>query len=201
MSLWVASYITLWILTMVMALAIVALFRQLGLLHLRFGPRGALAGDEGPPLRAEAPRLIATDIAGGHYTVGEPGIRTTLVFVSPKCSVCELVLPAIKPIYRKLPEGSQLLVISDGDVQSTEEYAARLRGVPVIASPAIAEAYGVSATPFGVHVDARGLIADKGIINSLEQIESLVEASNVELESRSSDGARTASVREEVHSA
>lgn len=199
MSLWVASYIALWLLTMVMAFAVVVLFRQLGLLHLRFGPRGILPSDDGPSLKTDAPRVSAIDLAGRSHDLVELGVRTTFVFVAPKCSVCELILPGIRSISRRLPKDSRLYVISDGDRQSTEKYAARLKGVTVIASPAVAEAFGVSTTPFGLHVDPSGIVVEKGVLNTLEQIESLVEASNLELDVRSADGAPAVVVGEGVH--
>ena len=48
---WAASYIVLWGLVIALAVIVVALARQIGMLHLRLGPRGALViDDEGPPL-------------------------------------------------------------------------------------------------------------------------------------------------------
>ena len=47
---WAISYVVLWVVVIVLSL-VVALARQIGTLHLRLAPRGALEVDaEGPPL-------------------------------------------------------------------------------------------------------------------------------------------------------
>ena len=48
---WVAAFVVQWFLLIVLAVIVVALARQVGTLHLRLGPRGALeVDDEGPAL-------------------------------------------------------------------------------------------------------------------------------------------------------
>ena len=72
---WAASYAVLWLLVMVLCVVVVALARQIGALHLRLGPRGALEVDaEGPPLgRAMAP-IEVTRVEGNRVVVRErPG--------------------------------------------------------------------------------------------------------------------------------
>src|SRR5918999_5672811 len=93
---WAASYAVLWLLVGVLVVVVVALARQIGTLHLRLGPRGALEmDDEGPPL-GEAPEPVdALDIDGRAVTVGGPGNAQVLMFVSPGCMLCEQVLPAL----------------------------------------------------------------------------------------------------------
>ncbi len=49
---WAAAFIAQWLLVVVLAAIVVALARQVGTLHLRLGPRGALEVDsEGPDAR------------------------------------------------------------------------------------------------------------------------------------------------------
>ncbi len=48
---WITAFVVQWILLVVLAVVVVALARQVGTLHLRLGPRGALADDDvGPAL-------------------------------------------------------------------------------------------------------------------------------------------------------
>src|SRR5919106_4394634 len=93
---WLASYAALWILVIVLGVLVVALARQVGTLHLRMGPRGALELDEeGPPL-GEAPEPVpARDLDGRAITIGGPGAGQLVVFVSPGCPICREVLPGI----------------------------------------------------------------------------------------------------------
>jgi hypothetical protein len=48
---WATAFVALWLLVAALCVVVVALARQVGTLHLRLGPRGALEmDDEGPPL-------------------------------------------------------------------------------------------------------------------------------------------------------
>lgn len=175
MSLWLASYIVLWLLLLLVVLSVIVLFRQLGVLHLRFGPRGALSTEEGPELHVLAPVIDSVDTSGRARHLGGPGRPTTLVFVSPQCSICEDLLPAIRAVYRSIPRDSQLMVVSTGNDEISASYARRLKPVPVLADPSVAEVFQVAATPFAVHLDSGGLVARKGVVNTREQLESVAD--------------------------
>lgn len=199
MSLWLASYIVLWLLVLLVVLSVVVLFRQLGVLHLRFGPRGALSTEEGPELQAPAPVVDSVDTSGRTWRVGGTGQPTTLVFVSPQCSICEDLLPAIRAVHRSIPPDSQLMVVSTGNDEVSASHARRLKPVPVLADPSVAEVFRVVATPFAVHVDGSGLVVRKGVVNTREQLESVADEPGhafvgVEDLQRSSNG------QKEVHS-
>lgn len=169
---WLASYVVLWVLVVVLALAVLALARQVGVLHLRLGPRGALEiDDEGPPL-GEAPEPIdARDPAGRPVTIGGPGSAQLLMFVSPGCPVCREVLPSLPAASRV--GGMAPVVVSDGpahDVPGTAGIRA-----PVVVSADVARAYGVPGTPYVVVLDGQGVVRAKGTVNNMEQMEGLVE--------------------------
>ena len=56
---WAAAFVVQWILVAVLAIVVVALARQIGVLQLRLAPLGALeVDDEGPPI-GEAPSNLA----------------------------------------------------------------------------------------------------------------------------------------------
>lgn len=172
---WAASYAVLWLLVIVLAVIVVALARQIGTLHLRLGPRGALEIDsEGPPL-GDAPEAIdTTDIEGRAVTLGGPGAGQLLLFVSPGCLVCAQVLPSLNVFAR----GGELqpVVITDVDEhESRRAYAASRVPAPVVAGPFIAQGYNVPGTPYAVVLDRLGVVRAKGTINNLEQMEGLVD--------------------------
>src|SRR5437588_6463583 len=98
---WTASYVVLWLLVGALALLVVALARQVGTLHLRLGPRGALEIDtEGPPL-GEAPEpIVSRDADGRTVSLGGPGRAQLLLFVSAGCPICLEVLPGLGPAAR-----------------------------------------------------------------------------------------------------
>jgi len=64
------SNITLWILLIGLALTVVALARQIGVLHERIAPAGALMVSGGPKVGEASPVLDVVDIAGQEYSIG-----------------------------------------------------------------------------------------------------------------------------------
>ncbi len=100
-GLWLISYAVLWALVVVLCVIVVALARQIGTLHLRLGPRGALEIDEeGPPLGEEVEPLAVTDVDGEEVVLGGERRAQLLLFVSPGCDICRQVLPAMEPVAR-----------------------------------------------------------------------------------------------------
>ena len=93
---WAVSYVILWIVVIVLLVLVVALARQIGTLHLRLGPRGALElDDEGPPIGDAPEAAELDDLSGARVGIGGPGEAQLLLWVSPGCHVCEQVLPSV----------------------------------------------------------------------------------------------------------
>ena len=152
---WAAAFVVQWILLVVLLLVVVALARQVGTLHLRLGPRGALEIDtEGPALGEAPPPAAARAADGRQVALGGPGARRLVLFSSPTCGVCKEVAPAIGP------------------AAATAGFAAQ-----VIHDPDAEGAWNVPGTPFVVVLDERGMVRAKGTVNNLEQIEGLVDTS------------------------
>jgi hypothetical protein len=142
-----------WILLIVLAVIVVALARQVGTLHLRLGPRGALeVDDEGPDLGLAVLPTTAQAADGSSVTLGGPGALRLVAFTSPTCAVCREVVPAIPAA------------------------AAAARAVPLIVQdPEIERSWDVPGTPFVVVLDESGVVRAKGTVNNLEQVEGLLD--------------------------
>ena len=153
---WTAAFVAQWVLLVVLCVVVVALARQVGTLHLRLGPRGALELDtEGPMLGEPVPAVDARGADGAPLVVGGPGARRLVLFSSPTCTVCREVAPA-------LPAAAG---------------AADL--VPQVVHDADAErAFDVPGTPFLVVLDELGIVRAKGTVNNLEQVEGLVDTAD-----------------------
>ena len=177
---WLVSYVVLWVLVIGLALLTLALARQIGTLHLRLGPRGALELDEeGPPL-GEAPEPAdVSDLDGRPITVGGPGEPQLLLFVSPGCPVCREVLPSL-PVAARVG-GMKPLIVSDADDPADAAQASAV-GPPVVVGPEIARAYAVPGTPYAVALDGLGVVRAKGTVNNLEQMEGLVDTARRRVE-------------------
>jgi methylamine dehydrogenase accessory protein MauD len=174
---WAVSYAVLWVVVIALSVLVVALARQIGTLHLRLGPRGALEIDaEGPPL-GEAPEPVdLADTAGRRLAVGGPGDPQFLLFVSPSCPICREVLPSLG-VAASLGD-MRPVVISDDQRMHPEIPP----GVPAVASPELAQAYRVPGTPYAVLLDGVGIVRAKGIVNTIEQMEGLVDTARRRLE-------------------
>jgi methylamine dehydrogenase accessory protein MauD len=181
---WLASYVVLWVLVALLALVVVALARQVGTLHLRLGPRGALElDDEGPPL-GEAPEAIPTvALDGRKTTVGGPGEPQLLLFVSPGCPVCREVLPSL-PAAARAGRLAPYVIVDAGSEDAARSYRHDRVGAPLLPAPEIAESYRIPGTPYAVVIDVTGMVRAKGTVNNLEQLEGLVDTARNRLELR-----------------
>jgi hypothetical protein len=153
---WVVAFVVQWVLLVTLAVIVVALARQVGTLHLRLGPRGALEVDaEGPELGSAPPAEPASATDGSTVLLGGPGPRRLVVFSSPTCSVCTELAPAIPAA------------------------AAAMRVAPVVVhDPRMERAWNVPGTPFVVVLDDLGVVRAKGTVNNLEQIEGLIDTAD-----------------------
>ena len=172
---WTASYIVLWLLVVVLCFVVVALARQIGTLHLRLGPRGALEmDDEGPPLQEAPPPVDVVDIDQRAVSIGGPGRAQLLLFVSPGCHLCEAVLPSLGAV---AAAGDMMpVVVADADAHEVRStYGNRRLHASVVPGHKLAQAYRVPGTPYAVILDDLGIVRAKGAINNLEQMEGLVD--------------------------
>jgi methylamine dehydrogenase accessory protein MauD len=180
---WAASYIVLWMLVLILALLLISLARQVGALHLRLGPRGALElDDEGPPLGEAPPPIETRDIDGEAATIGGPGTPQFLLFVSPNCLICRSILPSV-PVVSKVGKMAPYVISDAPDELDSREYASIRGATRVILGPGIAETYAVPGTPYAIVLDARGVVRAKGTVNNLEQMEGLVDTATARLRS------------------
>ena len=85
------SNIVLWVLVVVLALVVLALARQVGILHERVAPAGALQPTEGPKVGELTESMALRDLHGNAVTIGgadADGRATLVLFISPPCPVC-----------------------------------------------------------------------------------------------------------------
>jgi len=176
-----ASVLVLWILVIVLSLVVMALVRQVGVLHERVAPVGALLLAKGLKVGELAPSVPVADIEGRSVSIGGPrsdGISTLLMFVSPTCPVCKALLPVLKSSRKSEKSWLEIILASDGDLPSQKEFVAaqQLVAFPLVVSSSLGLAYQVSRLPFAALIDAEGVLRARGIINSREHLESLFEA-------------------------
>jgi hypothetical protein len=153
---WTAAFVAQWVLLVVLCVVVVALARQVGTLHLRLGPRGALEIDtEGPALGEPVPPIEAAGADGQPVVLGGPGVRRLVLFSSPTCMVCREVAPALPAAARAaalLPQ--------------------------IVHDPEAERAFEVPGTPYLLVLDELGIVRAKGTVNNLEQVEGLIDTAD-----------------------
>jgi methylamine dehydrogenase accessory protein MauD len=168
-----------WMALIVLAITVLALARQIGVLHERVAPMGALTVDHGPAVGDASPIFDLASLTGGRIGIGRPtGRLQMLFFLSPTCPVCKKLLPALRSIRADERETTDVILASDG---VPEEHAAfyrreRLAPFPYVLSAELGMKFRIGKLPYAVVIGPDGRVAAKGLVNSREQIESLLIA-------------------------
>lgn len=176
------SNIVLWVLVIVLALIVLALARQVGILHERVAPAGALMPTSGPKVGELTEAMALHTLEGKPITVGGPnpdGLATLVLFISPTCPVCKSLVPTAKSLAHSERGRLQLMFASDGDEPQQHVAYARdleLRDYPYVISRKLGMTYEVSKLPFALLIGGDGTLKSKGLVNTREHIESLLEA-------------------------
>lgn len=175
------SNVLLWLAVVALGLLVLALLRQIGVLHERVAPAGALVSRGGPAVGETAPVLEVPDWNARPTRVGgrdADGRRTLLFFVSPACPVCKSLLPAVRSLVAGEGRALRLVFASDGPREEHEAFvrAEALDRESYILSAPLGLSWQVGALPYAALLDAEGIVVAKGLVNTREHLESLFEA-------------------------
>ena len=177
----VVSHALLWVVAVLLGVGLLALARQVGVLHERVAPMGALMMDSGPKVGEQAPAFTLKALGGETVSIGPEAARRTatlLFFHSPTCPVCKKLLPVLKSLQPSERGRTEIVLASDGDM--TEHLAYRqahsLDGFPYVLSTELGMTFRIGKLPYAVLLDAGSVVRAKGLINNREQLESLFTA-------------------------
>jgi methylamine dehydrogenase accessory protein MauD len=174
------SQIFLWVAVIAQALLIAALARQVGILHERIAPAGALTLKQKVNGGEIASPMTVITTQGQSLEVGgkRAGRSQLLFFASPDCPVCKSLLPVLRSASKAESAWLDVVVAGDGSKSAYAQLARDhgLEGVPMVLSEALGKAFGVAKLPYAVLLDEEGRVASLGLINSREHLESLFEA-------------------------
>lgn len=147
-SVWMVSYIMLWLAVLVLGVTVVALLRQIGVLHLRVAPMGVHFAGEGPELDQPAP-IIDLDVDYGESDL------TLLAFTSPTCEICASLKPDLERLEGHYDEIRLRFVGHEDDPRSFAEF-------------------NVRSTPYLVAIDGTGVVRSRGVANTIDQVEEML---------------------------
>ncbi|WP_417451414.1 redoxin domain-containing protein [Kordiimonas sp.] len=172
------SHALLWVANIVLGLTVLALVRQVGVLHERIAPAGALAVNNQRKVGDKVPALPLTTLAGRSILTDSSNRSRLYFFLSPDCPVCKTLLPAIRSLAGAEKQTLEVVLASDGASKDHRGFISthNLEGFDYVVSEELGRALGVSKLPYGVLVGPDGAIAAMGIVNSREHLESLLEA-------------------------
>jgi methylamine dehydrogenase accessory protein MauD len=175
------SNVVLWCLVVALSIIVFALMRQIGVLHERIAPVGALLLRDGLKVGEAAPVLSVADLGGRALFVGAPrddGRSMLLMFVSPTCPVCKTLLPVLKSSRLAERDWLEIVLASDGELEEQRRFVSAhgLQQFSYVVSTPLGLAFQVNRLPFAAIVDEHGVLRARGLINSREHLESLFEA-------------------------
>jgi methylamine dehydrogenase accessory protein MauD len=182
------SLVLLWIVVTVLIIVVLALARQIGVLHERIAPVGALMTAKGLTVGASVPTITVSDMAGQSVDLSATradGKSTLVMFVSPTCPICKQLLPVIKQAAREESGSLEVILASDGDRAEHERYRTEyeLEGLRYILSAPLGISFQIGRLPYAVLINSHGILKARGLINSREHLESLFEAQRLNVAS------------------
>ena len=177
----IASQVVSWIVIMGLCVALVALARQVGVLHMRLAPAGALMTGHGPAVGDAAPVLEIATIDG------VPTSPSAGRWPRATCSLLLFVsaaLPAVQgaglPIAKSFAKRERLdiVFVGDDDLEEQRQMIARMdiAGLPFVNGAMVGRTFHVDRLPHAVLVGEDGTVLSKVLVNSREHLESLVTA-------------------------
>jgi methylamine dehydrogenase accessory protein MauD len=170
----------LWVAVIVLSVLVAALARQVGVLHERIAPAGALTLHQTVNVGEAPTPLELKQVGGGSITVGgrRQGRSQLVFFAAPDCPMCKGLLPVLRSASKAEADWLDVVLAGDGSEPAYREMVSAhgLEAVPLILSEALGRAYGVSKLPYAVLIDEEGRVASLGLVNSREHLESLFEA-------------------------
>lgn len=176
----IVSQIVSWLVILGLVLMLLALARQVGVLHMRVAPAGALTTSGGSAVvGGQGPVVSAQTLDGTEVIVGGPAKSVPLrllMFVSATCPLCKGLIPAARSFAHD--ERLELQFVGDDSAAAQQAMIAQygLESYRFINGPQVGQAYEVGKLPYAVLLDSEGTILSKGLVNSREHLESLVIA-------------------------
>jgi methylamine dehydrogenase accessory protein MauD len=166
-GIWLITYIILWLLVLSLFVLVLLLYRQLGIMYL--GTAEGVSRD-GLQRGTKAPEFNLTDQYGNPQQLsGYRGRPVALLFGSPHCSPCRVLLPQLHDWAKRHPDVSVLWLnaaSSEESLRFVSETGATLPVAPYEPEDKLLDKYRVRVTPFIFMVDGNGVIRAKGLVNS-----------------------------------
>ncbi len=171
-ELWVTSHLLLWITTILEALLIVSLMRQVGSLLLRVGAAHPFDAGTGPKIGESAPWVPDPERLADERDDTRPIL---IAFLSTSCSACDDLVPSLNAVSSTYSTHAKVVaVVRESDSKIEHWRRSRHLKVPVVSSTEAFSRYSISGTPYAFVLDEERLVAARGGVNHIDHLESLL---------------------------
>jgi methylamine dehydrogenase accessory protein MauD len=191
-TLWLASHVLHWVITICLVLVILVISRQIGLMHRRLMPASARIENLGPEIGTKIPESIFQDINGHQIDLSSHSEKLKmLIFISVGCITCQELMPAVKSIRKSEKKYLDVYLFSLSDDEKSNRNFIRSNGledVSFIVEREVGRKYNVMSPPYAILVDAGNIVITKGVVNHLDHLESILHVLHVQIREQENDG-------------
>lgn len=173
----IVSQVLLFAAIVALVLVVLALARQIGILHERIAPIGQQNPQRGLDVGQPIPRITMRTLDGTPFPIGErlpAGTIRMLLFVGADCPVCKRVLPIALDVARE--RGLDPILVGDGAPPELTAMRDRLAltNIPFITGVELGLVLQVNRLPTLVLLDDNGTILARDVVNTRRQVEALL---------------------------
>ena len=169
----------LFLVVIVIGLMLTGVLHSLGMILRRSRSEfSVLITDDGPPMHEAFPSFRAINEKGKEFDNSIFTLEETIVlFLSENCLPCQSVLQGLTKLSDRYGDPLSLIVVTEKLSDEDRSLLVRFPYKTTIVqdgSNKLKNELNINRTPFAFLVDAVGVVRMKGIVNHLDQLESLV---------------------------
>lgn len=164
-----------------LALVVLSLARQIGILHERTAPLGLVSKSQGVEEGGRVPDLELPTLTAAHVGLkdaADAGRWSALLFIAAECPICRSVLPAYLDMLRDREPWLEGYWVSDGSDMPAYPAYAQANGIDLeryLISQELALHLQVQQLPSIAIIDDQGRLAAGRVVQSARQLHELFQ--------------------------
>ena len=172
-SLFISSYIVLWVVVICLSFLMLLVYRQFGLVYLKTS-EGVARG--GLKIGTTVPDLSLKTSFNKEIKLSQYTDPVVLLFTSPSCGPCKKLLSNLNDLIIEFPKLNIIVFSIDTKVEDSLPNV-RCPIIPIEDRKLFEEVFKGEVTPFGFLIDENRKVLSKGIINDNNSIKFLFDTS------------------------
>ncbi|GAC1388299.1 MAG: hypothetical protein NVSMB33_17890 [Ktedonobacteraceae bacterium] len=188
-GLWLASFLVLWVVVVVLCFLLIGILRQLGFIQRQLDVQPSEPQNDSsiPALELDGPTIgspltnleVETINSSGHLKLTSLNEDRPLLvmFMSPLCETCQHIVEPLNALVTNVSYGIRPTVIMRGDEQMCRAFLSVFPlHMPVVCDKerTITKGFGIHHTPFGLLYDVDGTLIRKGIVGDADDLLALL---------------------------